>query len=172
MCLYGCQLWYMSSKSIDKFIVVWHKCVRKITFHINALLPTSANILGSYGGGGGALGASRDWGDFMFCHSWIKILFSMTCDGSICRDACCFKFIFREAWWDHLIIHTINTQFPTFKMCLFALDAGRECDFFYLFPVIEVFYFLWSVMGIPSNTHPPYLSGDRATGFQHVHFFL
>ncbi len=77
-----------------------------------------------------------------------KILFSVTCDGSICHDTWCFKFNSREAWWDHLI-YVIDTQFSILKhvkVCLFAVDAGRDlwCVFF---------YFLWSVMGTPQ--YPP-----------------
>ncbi len=56
-----------------------------------------------------------------------KILFPVTCDGSISRDAWCFKFIFREAWWDHLIYVIVQftpvfgTVWPSWCWCAVKL---------------------------------------------------
>ena len=84
---------------------------------------------------------------YFFVMREFKILFSVTCDGSISRDAWCFKFISRAAWGDHLI-YVITTQFPIFKMRLFAVDAGRDLWYW-------VSYFLWSVIKVFLFQYPP-----------------
>ena len=91
-----------------------------------------------------------------------KILFYVTCDGSISRDAWCFKFIFCEVWWDHLISEYtwLIPNFPYLKYVGLTWMLGGICDV-----GILISYDLWldffisrDLWWTPPNTPPPLLT--------------